>query len=43
MGRPEEIAATPGSHTGQWLAPLLAGASGSPAPSARESLRSRAV
>ncbi len=43
MGRPEEIALAPGSHTGEWLAPLLAGASGSPAPSARESLRSRAV
>ena len=23
MGRPEEIAATPASHTGRWLAPLL--------------------
>ncbi|MGI9044463.1 MAG: excinuclease ABC subunit UvrA, partial [Gemmatimonadaceae bacterium] len=43
MGRPEEIAAAPGSHTGEWLAPLLAGASGSPAPSARVALRSRAV
>jgi excinuclease ABC subunit A len=24
-GTPEEIAATPGSHTGQWLAPVLRG------------------
>ncbi len=43
MGRPEEIAAVPESHTGQWLAPMLARSSGSPAPSERASLRSRAV
>jgi len=24
MGRPEEIIAVPESHTGQWLAPVLA-------------------
>ena len=37
MGRPEEIVAVKESHTGQWLAPLLKRASGSPAPSARAS------
>ncbi len=43
MGRPEEIAAVPESHTGKWLAPMLARSNGSPAPSERASLRSRAV
>ncbi len=43
MGRPEEIVAVRESHTGQWLAPMLARSSGSPAPSERVSLRSRAV
>ena len=37
MGRPEEIVAVKESHTGQWLAPILKRASGSPAPSARAS------
>jgi excinuclease ABC subunit A len=37
MGRPEDIVAVGESHTGQWLAPILRRASGSPAPSARAS------
>jgi excinuclease ABC subunit A len=37
MGRPEEIVSVKESHTGQWLAPFLKPASGSPAPSARAS------
>ena len=41
-GTPEAIAATPASHTGRFLAPLLAPLAAQPAPARARSARKRA-